>query len=118
MLGEQVLAAIAENQRFKTPDLKVADIAAAIGAPDYKVSQCIASALGFRNFNHLINTYRIEYAKEALTDANNDDKPILSIAFECGFNSIGPFNRAFRQEVGMTPRDFRASKMMNAATHL
>jgi AraC-like DNA-binding protein len=34
--------------------------------------------------------------------------PILSIALECGYGSIGPFNRAFRQRFGMTPTQHRA----------
>ena len=32
---------------------------------------------------------------------------ILEIAFDCGFGSIGPFNRAFKDQVGSTPRAFR-----------
>jgi AraC-like DNA-binding protein len=80
-----------------------------IGTHDYKVTQCITGTLGYRNFNHFINSHRIESAKQVLSDHENIDRPILSIAYDCGFNSIGPFNRAFKEQVGMTPREYRNS---------
>lgn len=106
-LAQRILHAIEQEHRFATQDLKIADLAAALGEQDYKVTQCISGYLGYRNFNHLINTRRINHAKQALANPHNC-RPILSIAFDCGFNSIGPFNRAFKREVGMTPREFRA----------
>ncbi|WP_375206008.1 helix-turn-helix domain-containing protein [Hyphococcus sp.] len=106
-LAQRILSAIETERRFATPDLKIADLAATLGEQDYKVTQCITGLLGYRNFNHLINACRIDYAKELLSDPNHDGRPILSIAFDCGFNSIGPFNRAFKSHVGMTPREFR-----------
>lgn len=108
-LATRILSALDDGQFYATPDLKVADLAERLKAPDYKVSQCITGVLGYRNFNHLINMRRIERAKEMLVDREHLDRPILSIAFECGFNSIGPFNRAFKDLVGATPREFRTS---------
>ena len=34
--------------------------------------------------------------------------PILTIALTVGYNSINPFNRAFRDSKGMTPSAYRA----------
>lgn len=107
-LAMRILDGIERDNRFTTPDLKVADLAAALGEQDYKVSQSITGTLGYRNFNHLINARRIDHAKQVLADPQIESGPILSIAFDCGFNSIGPFNRAFKQETGMTPRAYRA----------
>ncbi|MFC2953249.1 helix-turn-helix transcriptional regulator [Marinicaulis aureus] len=106
-LAQRILAAIETERRFATPDLKIADLAASLGEHDYKVTQCISGFLGYRNFNHLINARRIDYAKQLLSDPDHDGRSILSIAFDCGFSSIGPFNRAFKSHVGMTPREFR-----------
>lgn len=108
-LAQRILHALEQEQRFTTPDLKVADLAASLDEQDYKVTQCITGFLGYRNFNHLINARRIDQAKQALASPENEGRPILSIAFDCGFNSIGPFNRAFKQEVDMTPRAFRTA---------
>lgn len=109
LLAERIMQILQEDRKFATPELKVADLAEMLGDHEYKVTQCITGALGYRNFNHLINSYRIESAKEVLANPENYERPILSVAFDCGFNSIGPFNRAFKQQVGMTPRQYRAT---------
>lgn len=88
------------------PDLRIGDVAARLGEPEYRVSHCIGAALGFANFNRLINHHRVERAKARLTDPAETGS-ILEIAFDCGFGSIGPFNRAFKDQVGSTPRAFR-----------
>ena len=35
---------------------------------------------------------------------------LVDIAYECGFNSIGTFNRAFKDIVDMSPREFRSAE--------
>ncbi|MHA7872996.1 MAG: helix-turn-helix domain-containing protein, partial [Hyphococcus sp.] len=93
---------------FATPNLKVADIAGMLAEPDYKVSRCVTGPMGFANFNRLVNHHRIEHAKQALADPQNSQS-ILSIGLDCGFGSIGPFNRAFKDATGETPRAWRAN---------
>ena len=108
-LGQRILKAVEDRELVTTPNLKIAQFAEALGEQEYKVTQCITGRLGYRNFNQLVNSYRIESAKRALVGAEHQDLPILSIAFDCGFGSIGPFNRAFKEHVGMTPREYRAA---------
>jgi hypothetical protein len=76
--------------------------------PEYKVTQCITRSLGFRNFNQMINHWRVQRAKAMLGDARLEHLPVLTIALDCGFGSIGPFNRAFKAQTGMTPTQFRS----------
>ncbi|MEM0930548.1 MAG: helix-turn-helix domain-containing protein [Pseudomonadota bacterium] len=92
---------------YLEPDVKVADVAERLGVPEYKVSQCVTRGLGFANFNQLLNHYRLEEAKRRLADRSEDKCPILTIALESGFGSVGPFNRAFKAQEGMTPGAFR-----------
>jgi len=42
-----------------------------------------------------------------LADRELVNLPILTIAMDLGYNSLAPFNRAFRAETGVTPSDFR-----------
>ncbi len=107
-LSAQILTVAARPEVFTQPDIKVADFAHLLGQPDYKVTQCITGDLGFRNFNRLINQFRIDEAKKRLADPAWDDRSILTIAIESGFGSIGPFNRAFKERVGMPPSRYRA----------
>ena len=37
--------------------------------------------------------------------------PILTIALDAGFQSLGPFNRAFKVQTGMTPTEFRRQQL-------
>lgn len=107
-LAERLLGLLRNDAIEAQPDLRIGDVAARLGQPEYKVSQCISAVLGFPNFNRLINHHRIERAKCLLADPDQG-MSILEVAFECGFGSVGPFNRAFRHQVGVTPREFRAA---------
>ncbi|MEM8773224.1 MAG: AraC family transcriptional regulator [Pseudomonadota bacterium] len=106
-LASRIVDLITDESVVTTPNLKIADMAQMLGEQEYKVTQCITGCLGYRNFNHMINASRIGHAKTAFAFDKNKDRPILSIAYDCGFNSIGPFNRAFKQETGFTPSEFR-----------
>lgn len=57
-------------------------------------------------FSKFITLMRIEDAKKML----RGDKHITQIALDCGFGSIRNFNRAFKEETGKTPSEYRSSK--------
>ena len=63
--------------------------------------------LGWRNFAAYVNAYRIAAAKAQLTDPGQAHKTVSSIAFDLGFGSLGPFNRAFKEATGLTPTQWR-----------
>ncbi|WP_139094379.1 helix-turn-helix domain-containing protein, partial [Acinetobacter baumannii] len=68
-----------------------------------------------RNFNAFLNRYRSEEAKAALSDPSQRDVAVLTIAMDSGFQSIGPFNRAFKAESGLTPTEFRREALARSA---
>lgn len=106
-LQARILAAVEDRALYTNPDLKVADIARRLGEPAYKVSQCMNGLRGFRNFNQLVNACRIDAAMRLLSDPAANARSVLDIAMDCGFASLGPFNRAFKDRTGMTPTQFR-----------
>jgi len=107
-LGQRLMALLRDEAIYADPDLRISDVAARLGEPEHRVSRCVGTALGFANFNRLINHHRIDLAKHLLS-ARHEERSILEIALDCGFASIGPFNRAFKAETGMTPRAWRAA---------
>lgn len=109
-LGERVLRLMMEDRLYTQSSLKVADLARRLGEAEYRVTQCITGALGFGNFNQMVNQFRIEQAQQMLSDPRCDHLPVLTIALDCGFGSIGPFNRAFKAQFEMTPTAFRYSR--------
>jgi len=99
-----------QKRAYREAALNVAALAARLGVPDYRLRRLINQRLGHRNFSAFLNSYRIEEAMAALADASQAEVPVLTIALDAGFNSIGPFNRAFRARTGMTPTDYRRAK--------
>ena len=48
---------------------------------------------------------RIEYAKTLLRETT---RSIVSIAFECGYEELSSFYRAFKRAAGISPGEWRA----------
>jgi AraC-like DNA-binding protein len=70
----------------------------------------LAGRLAYRNFNVFLNNHRIEEAKAALADPSQAEVPVITIAMDAGFQSLGPFNRAFKATTGVTPTEYRKLK--------
>ena len=94
---------------WRDETLTIAALAAQLGEPEYRLRRAINGTLGHRNFAQFLNSYRLGEVKAALADPVQRDVPILTIALDAGFGSLGPFNRAFREAEGMTPSAYRAS---------
>lgn len=87
--------------------LTINALAQKLKMPEYKLRHAINQQMGFRNFPAFLNFYRIEEAKRILADPEQARIPILTIALDLGYGSIGPFNRAFKLDTGMPPTAFR-----------
>jgi AraC-like DNA-binding protein len=98
---------MSEERVYRREGLTIGALAATLGLPEYRLRQAINEGLGHRNFNAYLNRYRIDEARAALADPGQKDVPVLTIAMDAGFQSIGPFNRAFKADAGMTPTEFR-----------
>jgi AraC-like DNA-binding protein len=100
---------------YRQEGLSIGALAARLDLPEYRLRQVINEGLGYRNFNAFLNRYRIDEAKGALSDPSQLEVPVLTIAMDAGFQSIGPFNRAFKADTGMTPTEFRREAGLRAA---
>lgn len=96
-----------EQQAYREEGLSISLLALRLNVPDYKLRRLINQGLGHRNFNAFVNGYRLAEVRRALADPALADTPILSLALGAGFQSIGPFNRAFKAATGLTPTEFR-----------
>jgi AraC-like DNA-binding protein len=105
-LVERVRHAMQVECLYRREDLTVAELARAIGSQEYLVRRAINGSLGYRNFNDFLHALRLGEAVPRLLSQR--ELPILTIALDVGYGSIGPFNRAFRARFGMTPSDYRA----------
>jgi AraC-like DNA-binding protein len=95
------------DRAYRREGLTIGVLSAELGVPEYRLRQLINEGLGHRNFNAFLNRYRIEETKAALADPEQSEVPVLTIAMDAGFKSIGPFNRAFKSATDLTPTEFR-----------
>ncbi len=99
---------IKEEQVFRAESLTISRLAARLVVPEYRLRRLINQRLGHRNFNAFLNTYRLQHVIAAMAESKSAHLPILTLALDAGFQSIGPFNRAFKLQFEMTPTEFRS----------
>lgn len=71
----------------------------------YYLSKVINESLE-RNFSDFVNEYRVAQVKTKLHNSEFSKYTIFGIALECGFNSKGAFNNAFKKFTGKTPSQY------------
>lgn len=103
-LEASVLRAFEQDRVYRDEGYTIGRLARHLDAQEYRVRRVINQQMGFRNFNDLLNRYRIQEACELL---GTGTMPVIRIATEIGYPSPAPFNRAFRQITGMTPTEYR-----------
>lgn len=101
------LLLLMEEGFYRQPELTVKALAEAVLLPEHQLRQLINQHLGYDNFATFLNSYRVPAACKAMKDVENSRKPILTLALDLGYGSIGPFNRAFKMQMGLTPSEFR-----------
>jgi AraC-like DNA-binding protein len=92
---------------YREEGLSIGSLAGKLAIPEHGLRRLINQRLGYRNFNAFLNFYRLDDVMVALADPAQEAVPILTIALDAGFQSLGPFNRAFKTQTGMTPSEFR-----------
>ncbi len=92
---------------WRREGLTIGALAEAVGIPEHRLRPMINDHLGFRNFAAFVNARRIEAAKRMLADPEQSRTTVAAIAYDLGFGSLGPFNRAFKEATGVTPTEFR-----------
>lgn len=111
LLAARVQAHVEHARAYRDETITIAALAAQLGEQEYRLRRAINGRLGFRNFAAFLNSYRLAEVKAALGDPAQRDVPILTIALDAGFGSLGSFNRAFRESENTTPSSYRAAAL-------
>lgn len=100
------LTQLMESERpYLNPDLTLQQLAEQLSTNTSVLSKAINSGFG-QNFNNYINEYRVNAMREKMVRPKYQHYTLVSIAFECGFNSKATFNRAFKKFTGMSPKTY------------
>ena len=105
-LMQRIIRLMEEQRPYLDSDLKLADVATALGVRLDEVSRCINS--NAFNFSQFVNGYRIEYAKQLML--RKPGIKMTQVAIESGFSNDTNFFRTFKAIVGMTPSEWASQK--------
>ncbi|RFS16153.1 helix-turn-helix domain-containing protein [Emticicia sp. C21] len=92
---------------FKNPELGLGDLAERLDIHQNTLSQVINS-FEQKHFYDYINELRIEEFKKIALIPDSQKYTLLSLAFDCGFNSKTTFNRTFKKSTGISPKEYLA----------
>ena len=113
-LVDALMRLMANERIYRHDNVTIGTLATKLKIPEYRLRRLINQRLGYRNFNVFLNEHRIAEVKAALADPSQSEVPVITIAMDAGFQSLGPFNRAFKATTGVTPTEYRRLKA-NAA---
>lgn len=93
------------DKLYLDPELNLNKVASHTGI-NAKTISAILNQYHQTSFNDFINNYRVREVKGRLIDPTCQHLTISGIALESGFNSQATFQRAFKSNTGMSPREY------------
>ena len=103
-LMRRICQVMEEQRLYLNPNLKVADVANALGSSRTVISNCINSQRNC-SFPQFVSTYRVAYAQELMR--SRPEIKIAEVWMAAGFPSESTFFRIFKAVTGTTPTDWR-----------
>jgi AraC-like DNA-binding protein len=85
--------------------LSLEELAGELKLPPRYVSYLINTYHG-TNFNHFVNTYRVEEVMRKISNPAQSHKTLLALALESGFSSKSTFNQVFKSHTGLSPSQY------------
>ncbi|MDR3513822.1 MAG: helix-turn-helix domain-containing protein [Caulobacteraceae bacterium] len=93
------------EERLDEPDLSIADVAEAHGLSVRYLQKLFEDV--DQNFSRYVRRRRLEQCRADLANPTHRHVSITTTAFRWGFNDSATFSRAFRDEFGLSPREYR-----------
>ncbi len=103
---EKILELIEREKPYLDNNLTLGDFAKIADISSHHLSEVLHFEFE-QNFYGFINYYRTTHAQALLEDPKNSDAKMLAIAFESGFQSKTTFYRVFKNQMGITPLEYR-----------
>ena len=97
---------LTKKKLYLNDSLSLSELAEELDISDKKLSELLNQHLN-TNFYNLINEYRVKEVKQKIENGDNQKFTLLSLAYDCGFQSKTSFNRVFKQKTGMSPSKYK-----------
>lgn len=105
-LKNDLIRLFEEDKVYKDNNINLDVLAAKLHTTRHNASQVINEHFEL-SFNELINKYRINEAIEILNADVNKNMNIIDIAYDVGYNNRATFNKAFKKNTRLTPKQFQ-----------
>lgn len=94
-----------ESSFYKNQELTLIELSKSLKVHPNHLSQVINEMEG-KNFYNYINSLRINEFIKIASKAENKKFTMISLAYDCGFNTKSTFNKHFKLKTGKTPTEF------------
>jgi AraC-like DNA-binding protein len=101
--------AMETDQLYLDPNLTVSVLASHTNLTPKSISVVLNQHLN-KNFNEFVNEYRVLAITKRMQQEEFRHLTIAGLAYECGFNSLSTFQRAFKTIMGITPKEYLSKK--------
>jgi AraC-like DNA-binding protein len=101
-----------EERLWLEPDLNLGRLAQHCGVAPKLLSAVLNQHMD-TTFNEFVNGYRVAAVRKRLLMPESRELTIAGLAYECGFNSLPTFQRAFKAVAGMSPKEYMGSQPAN-----
>jgi AraC-like DNA-binding protein len=105
-IHERLTRVMREEQPYKDPELTLDQLAKQLGIHPNYLSQVI-NTKEQKSFYDLINESRVNEFIRLSSQPQSQQFTLVSLAYDCGFNSKASFNRNFKKHTGVTPSEYR-----------
>jgi AraC-like DNA-binding protein len=99
------------EMRLSDPELNLQQVAKEHGISSRYLQKLFASI--DESFGHVLKARRLERCRLDLGSPLHAQKSISEILFQWGFNDSASFSRAFREQYGVSPREYRKAPAAN-----
>ncbi|WP_196889301.1 helix-turn-helix domain-containing protein [Aureivirga sp. CE67] len=110
LIKEKLMEYIELKKPYLDPEINLQKVASDLEISKHHLTEVLNIFLE-KNFYTFINEYRIEEVKSRLLDPKYNNRTIISIGMDCGFNSKSVFNQSFKNHTKLTPSEFRKQNL-------
>ncbi|MGN0191745.1 MAG: helix-turn-helix domain-containing protein [Candidatus Cryptobacteroides sp.] len=106
LIGRKLEKAMEQDRIFLNPELTLRDASTSIGTNMKYLSQYLNHSVGM-SFYEYVNRYRVEEACRLINRMYCDGRMNMEeVAQQSGFNSLSSFNRYFKKQTRLTPKEY------------
>ncbi len=102
---QRVITLMQAEKLYEDPELTLTQLAKRLSTNTSVLSRVINTGFGM-NFNDFVNQYRVNAFLDKIKAGEQKNQTLLGISFDCGFNSKATFNRAFKKQTGLSPKEW------------